>query len=294
MFTRCPNCRADFSLTDQQLEIAAGMVRCGICEHAFNARSYLFKQTHYDTSETVDVELSEEEASAIYLEFLDRELHGMHPHSPEPPKITLPSTFDVPVKDNDIEWPTAYEPEDGNQQEDLHEISIPNIIADDISNLDSEPTHTHLTKWLATFICIALVTSLSLQVIAAFKIDLIPQQHHSKLCKWITCTIKTPQALSKIEVLNRSIYTHPTEKQALMVMVTIINRAKFSQPYPLIQLRLFNIAGDVIAARQFAANHYLKDKWTSRQLMETSIPLSITLEVHDAGEAVVSYDFEFL
>jgi hypothetical protein len=139
-----------------------------------------------------------------------------------------------------------------------------------------------------------LIAAFSLQIIAAFKIDLIPQQHHSKLCQWITCTIETPRALNKIEVLNRSIYTHPTEKQALMVTVTIINRADFPQPYPLIQLRFLNIVGEVIAARQFAAIHYLKDEWASKQLMESNIPLSIKLEVHDVGEEVVSYDFDFL
>ncbi len=79
-----------------------------------------------------------------------------------------------------------------------------------------------------------------------------------------------------------------------MVTVTIINRAEFPQPYPLIQLRFLNIAGDVIAARQFAANHYLKDKLASNQLMAPGLPLSIKLEVHDVGEEVVSYDFDFL
>jgi predicted Zn finger-like uncharacterized protein len=289
MFTRCPSCRAAFSITNQQLEIAAGMVRCGMCEHVFDAHLYLFDQPHDDMYETVDVELGEEEASAIDLEFLDRELHGTHPHIPEPPKVTLPSVFDVSDKSNDAEESQA-----DNQGEELQATSVPKIIADDVSNLDSESANINSIKWLALLACLALAAALLLQAIAAFKIDLIPQQYHAKLCEWIACTIETPRALSKIEVLNRSIYTHPTEKQALMVTVTIINRADFPQPYPLIQLRFLNIAGDVIAARQFAANHYLKDKWTSKQLMESGIPLSIKLEVHDVGEEVVSYDFDFL
>ncbi len=289
MFTRCPSCRAAFSITDQQLDIAAGMVRCGMCEHVFDARLYLFEQSHDDMYETVDVELGEEQASAIDLEFLDRELHGTHPHLPEPPKITLPSAFDV--SDNTSE---SEQNEELDEQEAVQETSVPKIIADDVSNLDSESTNINPIKWLALFASLALVATLSLQIIAAVKLDLIPQQYQSKLCQWVTCTIETPRALNKIEVLNRSIYTHPTEKQALMVTVTIINRADFAQPYPLIQLRFLNIAGDVIAARQFAANHYLKDKWTSKKLMESALPLSIRLEVQDVGEEVVSYNFDFL
>jgi predicted Zn finger-like uncharacterized protein len=294
MFTRCPSCRAAFSITDQQLEIAAGMVRCGMCEHVFDARLYLFDQAHNDMYETVDVELGKQESSAIDLEYLERELHGTHPHMPEPPKITLPSQFDVPDDSHELEKNEIEPLKETAVGQQSQPTPIPKIIADDVSSLDSEPTTIHPLKWLAWVVSLILAAVLALQIIASLKIDLIPQQYHSKLCDWISCTIETPRALKRIEVLNRSIYTHPTEKQALMVTVTIINRAEFSQPYPLIQLRFLNISGYVIAARQFAANHYLKDKWTSRQLMEPGMPLSIKLEVHDVGEEVVSYDFDFL
>lgn len=298
MFTRCPSCRAAFSITTQQLEIAAGMVRCGMCEHVFDARLYLFDQPNEDMYETVDVELGEEEASAIDLEFLDRELHGTHPHLPEPPKINLPSAFDnaQQYSDEDIQKDNAEDivEEAVEEREEIEQNSVPKIIADDVSNLDNESANIQPVKWLAGITCIGLVVALLLQIIASVKIDLIPPQYRSKLCTWITCTIEIPRAVNRIEVLNRSIYTHPAEKQALMVTLTIINRAEFSQPYPLIQLRFLNIAGDVIAARQFAGNHYLKGKSASKQLMEQNIPLSIKLEVHDVGEEVVSYDFEFL
>ncbi len=283
MFTRCPSCRAAFSITDQQLEIAAGIVRCGMCEHVFDARLYLFDQPHDDMYDTIDVELGEETSSAIDLEFLDRELHGTHPHVPEPVRITLPSGSDVADK---IDQP--------DEAEATKESFVPKIIADDVFNLDSETVAINPFKWLASITALLLLATLALQIVAASKLEFIPQPYHAKLCRWITCTIETPRALNKIEVLNRSIYTHPNEKQALMVTVTIINRAEFSQPYPLIQLRFLNIAGDIIAARQFAANHYLKNKWTPKQLMESDIPLSIQLEVYDVGEEVVSYDFDFL
>ena len=280
MFTRCPSCRAAFSISDQQLEIAAGMVRCGMCEHVFDARLYLFDQPHNDMYETVDVELGEDDASAIDLEFLDRELHGTHPHIPESAKVTLPPVFNTDKQTN--------------QEKEPQETVVPKIIAEDVSNLDNEDVGISVLKWLTSICIFLLMAVLTIQIFAAVKLSLIPQEYHQKLCQWITCTIETPRNLNKIEVLNRSIYTHPSQQQALMVTVTIINKAEFSQPYPLIQLRFLNIAGEVIAARQFAANHYLKEKWAPKQLMEKDIPLSIKLEVHDVGEEVVSYDFDFL
>ena len=292
MFTRCPSCRAAFSITQQQLEIAAGMVRCGMCEHVFDAKLFLFNQS-FETDESalkqsssesldtpsVDVELgTDNNNTSVDLEVLDRELHGNE-------------SFESTVVNNIAEEKITPEQASSEPQD---EVVIPKIIADQVSNLDKEPSKLHPMQWLGAMAVIGLIAMVGLQAAAAFKLDFIPRQYQDPICEWIACTLETPRAVNKIEVLNRSIYTHPTESQALMVTLTIINRAQFSQPYPIIQLRFLNLAGDVIAARQFSANHYLDGKLFPNGLMTSSTPLSIQLEVHDVGEEVVSYDFDFL
>ncbi len=287
MFTRCPSCREAFSISDQQLEIAAGMVRCGMCEHVFDARLYLFDQPRDDMYESVDVVL-EEDTTAIDIEFLDRELQGTHPHIPKSPRPNLPSAFDAAVH----KGPPEEDPVEDRQA--TEEPVVPKVIAEEVSKLDSESHNIYWGRWLAGFTGLLLLAALALQITAFIQPQLIPQRYQTTLCRWLKCSPKVPRAVDKIEVLNRSIYTHPTRKQALMVTVTIINKADFAQPYPIIKLRFLNVSGEVIAARQFAANHYLKNKPTQGQLMETDIPLSIKLEVYDVGEEVVSYDFDFL
>ena len=291
MFTRCPSCRAAFSITQQQLEIAAGMVRCGMCEHVFDAKLFLFN-TSFDTDDTtpqlptsdtqqapsIDVELSADNNTNIDLEVLDRELHGNE-------------SFETTVVNNLAEEEITPEQP---AAEPSNDVVIPKIIADQVSSLDKEPSKLNPTQWLGGIAVIALIATVGLQAAAAFKLDLIPKQYQDPICEWIACTLETPRAVDKIEVLNRSIYTHPTEAQALMVTLTVINRAQFSQPYPIIQLRFLNLAGEVIAARQFSANHYLDGKLFANGLMTSSTPVSIQLEVHDVGEEVVSYDFDFL
>lgn len=37
MFTQCPHCHTNFSISDQQLTVAGGKVRCGKCDGVFNA-----------------------------------------------------------------------------------------------------------------------------------------------------------------------------------------------------------------------------------------------------------------
>ncbi|GEM_PF-1977387 len=299
MFTRCPSCRAAFSITQQQLEIAAGVVCCGMCEHVFDAKLFLFNQpleqeyTYQEEAlienqgiEKIDVELEADNNSAIDLEVLDRELSASELAS----ETTVTNIVDETIKPEQ-ESQQLNQPED---EQPSSEQVIPKIIADQVTSLEQEPSKINATQWLGTLSIIALIAVMSLQVVAAMKAELIPSEYKQQVCQWLKCTVKTPRAVNRIEVLNRSIFTHPTEPDALMVTLTIVNRAEFSQPYPIIQLRFLNISGNVIAARQFSANHYLHDKWVPQTLMTSSSPLSIQLEVHDVGEEVVSYDFDFL
>ena len=41
MYTKCPECRAVFRVTTEQLSMAEGLVRCGICDSVFNGREHI-------------------------------------------------------------------------------------------------------------------------------------------------------------------------------------------------------------------------------------------------------------
>ena len=283
MFTRCPSCRAAFSITDQQLDIAAGMVRCGMCEHVFDARLYLFQQQANETNqEEVDVPLEQALSPAIDLEFLDKQLHES-------------DTVDQ-ILEQDSSFLDGNEASQNESESDTNipETMVPKIIADQVSNLENESTILKPRQIFGVGLIILLIGLLGLQITSVAKLKVVPEKIREQACVWITCVDHAPRALNKIEVLNRSIYTHPNEDNALMVTVTIINRAKFAQPYPIIQLRFLNVTGDIIAARQFGANHYLNARWKPENFMQANTPLSIKLEVEDVGEEVVSYDFDFL
>lgn len=276
MFTRCPSCRAAFSITDQQLAIASGMVRCGVCEHVFDARLYLFKQAEEKTDEIdvpfdadTDVRLDAEIDAVAEAEFIR----------------TDDGTIDIGEVKQDSS--ATVEPEQD-------EVVIPKIIADQVSSLEHEGIKFNFAYFFGFLIIATLLALLSLQATAVYKESWLPRSIHAQACRWITCVHKIPRALDKIEILNRSIYTHPQEKDALMVTVTIISRAKFAQPYPVVQLRFLDVSGDVMAARQFNPSEYLSDTWNKQSIMQPSRPISIQLELVDFGEDVVGYEFDFL
>ncbi len=51
MFTRCPQCHTRFAVTEQQLSLGDGDVRCGNCAMIFNATEWLVDSVATDTSE---------------------------------------------------------------------------------------------------------------------------------------------------------------------------------------------------------------------------------------------------
>ena len=45
MLTRCPNCETHFRVTAEQLKARSGRVRCGECQHVFNALDSLVEES---------------------------------------------------------------------------------------------------------------------------------------------------------------------------------------------------------------------------------------------------------
>ena len=274
MFTRCPNCNAAFSITGQQLVIAAGMVRCGICEHVFDARPYLFQESSNPPEinqvvEEPSTEFKQNKLSKDDLGLIDELNHETHEPVEEDSEEPL-------IEHSDREQP------------------VPNIIAEEISNLVEEPNLSQTKQMLGVGFAWILLFVLAVQLIAAFKPSAFPEKLGLVICNWLTCVEKISRAPNKIEILNRSVHTHPHKDNALMTTLTIVNRANVSQAYPVIQLRFLDLSGNIIAARVFDANHYLGAKWNPETMLPPNIPISIQLEVQDTGEQVVSYDFEFL
>ena len=297
MFTHCPNCRAAFSITDQQLNIAVGiahcnLVRCGICEHVFDARLYLFNESSPGKREQnqppPDVPSTSPPATRINdLESLDKQLHE---------QTTDDIKTDADLAKTSPPAVRAYpRGADANiQGMDLNKAVPPGTIADQVAELERQTGRFRALRWLGALMITALIIVIGAQITAVTNVSLIPAPQRAQICQWLTCVKPVARDLDKIDVLNRSIYSHQTKQNALMVTITMINRAQFPQAYPVIQLRFLNIKGEVIAARQFGPNHYLHTVWKPENLMTPNVPVSIKLELEDTGEEVMSYDFDFL
>ena len=283
MFTRCPNCDAAFSITGQQLVIAAGMVRCGLCEHVFDARPHLFQEPS-----------SPPESNTVIKQFSEE----VEEHPTKEEQTLTEDEQEINLSHDDLDL--IIEPvedeiilEQPPKLEDGAVDGIPNLIAEEVSNLTKQ-SKTSKIQFIGVAFIWLLLALLLLQITAVYKPAIFPEHLKNTMCSWLTCVERLARAPEKIEILNRSVHTHPHKDNALLATLTIINRAEYAQAYPIIQLRFLDIGGNLMAARLFDANHYLGEKWRPGTKLTPKTPISIKIELKDTGQQVVSYDFEFL
>ena len=114
------------------------------------------------------------------------------------------------------------------------------------------------------------------------------------LCEQAGCTVPIRRNIGKIEVLSRDVRTHPDHANALLVNLAIISTTSFDQPYPQIQILLFNTEEKLIASRIFKPQEYLPDELAAKERMSANQEIPVRLELVDPGQEVTGFKLEFL
>ncbi|MCG8008266.1 MAG: zinc-ribbon and DUF3426 domain-containing protein [Candidatus Thiodiazotropha lotti] len=122
----------------------------------------------------------------------------------------------------------------------------------------------------------------------------VGRQLLNTVCTVAGCT--PPQRIDreKILITDRSLAAHPDKDNTLAMRLEVVNTAPFKQPYPKLQLSLFNEMGALVARRTFSESEYLERVSDIEQLMPKLQPIEIELELVDPGSQVTGFTFDFL
>ncbi len=115
-----------------------------------------------------------------------------------------------------------------------------------------------------------------------------------RLCAVAGCTLPLQRDLDRIEVVARHLRPHPEVPDGLVVTITILNRAPFPQPYPVLDLRFYDLEDRIVAGRRFPPRLYLPPGLDPDRGLAPDTPLPIVLELVDPGEQAVNFRFDFL
>lgn len=290
MQTRCPACGTTFHVTPEQMRVKGGKVRCGHCHVVFNALAYLMVEVPSTTKasllDPMDF-LPDDPPPPTKAPFqAARQTQADKPlPSPAPegvlaarsaPEHALPATTPkahfIPETTPDTA-PVRREPQLHAPQaaaEAPPAAAASPRLADPIDELTTaRPWQTPeplLEKsegpvlWPFVLACLILASALGLQLAHYFRSDLVGRFPATGLAfKELGIHVPSPRHIDLVAIETSDLQADPTRKQ-LNLNATLVNKANFSQEWPLIELTLTDPQDNILARRVFKASEYLGAK----------------------------------
>jgi predicted Zn finger-like uncharacterized protein len=228
---------------------------------------------------------------------------------PQPPHLRLHDPLDPPLQHERLSA-TATEEIDADLPsiEPLRtrrERSEPGVRAEALQDLTDDPLQLDWQKrrspWGRRFFWLLLILlgagALVGQYVAYHFDELARQDQYrpwfQQLCPHIGCTVPSKVDIAKIRSSNLVVRSHPEFSGALVVDAIIYNRAPFSQPFPLLELRFADLNGHLIASRRFKPGEYLSGDLEGMAEMPPQTPIHIALDILDPGAKAVNYSLSF-
>lgn len=259
MQTQCPHCQTRFRITETQLDMADGDVRCGVCKEVFNA---------------------------LEIDTLETEPHdnAVHPS----PGVYVEDEYE------DKDSVSADKEDSYDLFDEEHNKTLSHVVPDHIREAQE-----HSASWLATGLWSLGIVLLTITLFLEYiwfnreQIGRLPEIQDAliEICLQYDCSRLILRDSSKIELLSRNVYSHPEHKNALVVNLTIQNTGNFSQPWPLMQVVFSDVRGKPVAARRFVAEEYLGSEPELPIKPDDSV--AISMEIQDPGKQAVTYEFNF-
>ncbi|WP_210642663.1 DUF3426 domain-containing protein [Pseudomonas sp. Tri1] len=237
---------------------------------------------------------------------------ALEPLEPDEEPVTLRlEPDDEPLEH--LERLSATDDHDDHDEEPIQPVSPrktrerhePGIRAEALHDLDDDPLQLDWRKrrspWgrrlLWGLLILLASAGLAGQYIAYHFDELARQDQYRpwflQICPSIGCDVPSKVDIAKIKSSNLVVRSHPEFSGALVVDAIIYNRAPFSQPFPLLELRFADLNGHLIASRRFKPGEYLGGDLEGRGEMPPQTPIHIALDILDPGPKAVNYSLSF-
>jgi predicted Zn finger-like uncharacterized protein len=227
----------------------------------------------------------------------------------QPPQLRLHDPLDAPLHHERLSATSVDEiDEDLPSVEPLRkrrERNEPGVRADVLQDLTDDPLQLDWQRrrspWGRRLFWLLLVLlgagALAGQYVAYHFDELARQDQYrpwfQQFCPQIGCTVPSKVDIAKIKSSNLVVRSHPEFSGALVVDAIIYNRAPFSQPFPLLELRFADLNGHLIASRRFKPGEYLNGDLEGMVEMPPQTPIHIALDILDPGAKAVNYSLSF-
>lgn len=282
--TLCPHCGTRFKISETQLESHHGMVRCGHCLQAFDARPGFVPdqpspQLELPILHEPAADIADETPSALIAseEIAD---DSFEPVADDEADILTDATADTgSVVPNKIiqsgnarnktldytEMATA-EQDEGHAPPLLEIESLqPMTLAEQVAIVQDEDDSEFRPErrtWPWAIAAFLLLLALLAQAAYFFRVDLAARLPGLKpalvsYCQLLKCTVPLPQNADLMSIESSGLEADPAHENQVVLNVLLRNRAPYSQAFPNLELTLNDTRDAALARRIFRPVDYL-------------------------------------
>jgi predicted Zn finger-like uncharacterized protein len=297
VLTRCPACETRFRVTAEQLKARSGRVRCGECQHVFNALDSLIEEPAVVITAPPagapdrDSPLSRRDAEAEAATYPD----AAADEKPVSPALTVESPRTTPEE--------GFAPEPDAQQQSIPESTdaAMSAAADPIATTGADIPHWSETfteppapprRWPWAIGSVLALAVLGLQAMLAFRVELAVLWPEARptlvtLCDFADCEVGLPAKVALVGIEASDLYPVSGNPGRLALTATLKNRAPFVQQFPHLELTLTDHEDKAIARKVLAPVDYLSPKTISTRGMPANGDILVAIGV-DPGEMTAS------
>ena len=328
--TQCPECQTSFRVTEAQLRIAEGSVRCGACLHVFQAEDYLLSPL-LDMTERLAIEqdywLDFEDYMAQVAPVLEPAVHegGEEPsaapaaHEEKEPSAAPAAVEELGLGDRDlsvVDGESLFT--DGHKEPS----ALPGLVDRDLQAVDGESPFVDghekafdlefepdpellfqdrrrffpfaSLKWVPgiLFMLLLLGAQWAFMNLQTFAQNEAYREQILAFCRVTGCSVPDYDKLEFLETRELIIRSHPEAPSALMVDVLLRNSGDFRQVFPGLRLDFMEVRGNVVASRVFRSADYLGGEMRGLRYIPALTEVRLSLEIVDPGEKAFGYQME--
>jgi predicted Zn finger-like uncharacterized protein len=277
--TLCPNCNTRFRIAGEQMDAHQGMVRCGHCMQAFDARPGFIPD---QPDPQLELPIVDQRAAP--------QTEPARPASPEPTSVQMTDATAQPeAKEQGLD---KGEPTEEAQQVELTVISNelphndsldfipaandpqsdeapakplviqPALLVGDYAEEEEIPPAPRKRRWLWITASSLLALLLLLQAMYFFRVELAARLPGLKpvligYCMVLNCTVPLPQNPGLMSIESSELEADPEHENQIILVALLRNRATHVQAFPVLELSLNDTQDKVVARRLFKPADYL-------------------------------------
>lgn len=274
--TACPQCKTRFRVTAEQLAAHGGDVRCGRCNHVFNAYRTLAEEPPpaeipFEIEYTRDLPEPPPETppvAEVAKEQEDADITEPAPALPRqetaddaPPEIDVERAAEpAPTSEAEPEPEPEAAPEVRVVRVQPPPLKIEPNVSPDRPKYGPPPKPKRAWPWVLG--SLVFLAGLLLQGVY-FQRDSIAANYPptrpllEQACTYLQCRISLPRNPDLISIETSDLHADPARTNIVVLTSVLRNRASHVQAYPALELTLTNTRDEMVARRIFAAREYV-------------------------------------